>query len=91
MPNVQHIVERCLLAPRKMMVHASPISTPEKWMSLSSPIMISSISLQLPSLTASGLSNVEAISPPAGSRCVTILSALTLDKWSEIRASSSKV
>ncbi len=46
-------------------MHASPISTPEKWMSLSSPIMISSISLQLPSFTASGLSKVDAISPPA--------------------------
>lgn len=34
-------------------------------MSLSSPIMISSMSLQLPSFTASGLSKVEAISPPA--------------------------
>ena len=56
---------RSSLAPRRMMVHASPISTPEKWMSLSSPIMISSISLQLPSFTASGLSKVEAISPPA--------------------------
>ena len=46
-------------------MQASPISTPEKWMSLSSPIMISSISLQLPSFTDSGLSKVEAISPPA--------------------------
>lgn len=46
-------------------MQASPISTPEKWISLSSPIMISSISLQLPSFTASGLSKVEAISPPA--------------------------
>lgn len=42
------------------------MSTPEKWMSLSSPIMISSISLQCPSLTLSGLSKVDAISPPAG-------------------------
>ena len=32
---------------------------------LSSPIMISSISLQLPSFTPSGLSNVDTISPPA--------------------------
>nr|GLL18414.1 hypothetical protein Itr_chr01CG23360 [Ipomoea trifida] len=52
------------LAPLKTIVHAWPISTPEKWISLSSPIMISSISLQCPSLTDSGLSKVDAISPP---------------------------
>ena len=53
-----------ILAPRRTMVQASPISTPEKWMSLSSPIMISSMSLQLPNFSLSGLSNVDAISPP---------------------------
>jgi len=53
------------LAPRSTMVHASPSATPEKCTSLSSPIMISSITLQRPSLTASGVSNVDAISPPA--------------------------
>ena len=47
-------------------MQADPISTPEKWISLSSPIMISSISLQLPSFVFSGFSKVEAISPPAG-------------------------
>ena len=55
------------LAPRRTMVQASPSWTPEKWMSRSSPIMISSISLQWPSFVASGLSNVDAISPPARS------------------------
>mmetsp|Transcript_1884 Transcript_1884/g.4198 ORF Transcript_1884/g.4198 Transcript_1884/m.4198 type:complete len:256 (-) Transcript_1884:1107-1874(-) len=55
----------CVLAPRRTIVQASPIATPEKWMSLSSPIMISSISLQLPSLISSGRSNVDTISPPS--------------------------
>ena len=55
------------------MVQASPISTPEKWISLSSPIMISSISLQLPSFSLSGLSKVDAISPPAYSPAVNLL------------------
>ena len=56
------------LAPRSTMVHASPRATPEKWTSLSSPIMISSITLHRPSFTASGVSNVDAISPPAPAR-----------------------
>ena len=56
------------LAPRSTMVHASPSATPEKWTSLSSPIMISSITLHRPSFTASGVSNVDAISPPAPAR-----------------------
>ena len=54
-----------LLAPLKTIVQAAPISTPEKCMSLSSPIIISSISLQLPSFVFWGFSKVEAISPPA--------------------------
>lgn len=45
-----------------------PIATPEKWMSLSSPIITSSISLQLPSFTSSGWSKVDAISPPTNVR-----------------------
>lgn len=56
---------RGALAPRRTMVQASPSWTPEKWISRSSPIMTSSISLQWPSFVASGLSNVDAISPPA--------------------------
>lgn len=56
------------LAPLRTMVHAAPISTPEKWISLSSPIMISSISLQLPSLVFPGFSKVDAISPPASTK-----------------------
>mmetsp|Transcript_6020 Transcript_6020/g.20585 ORF Transcript_6020/g.20585 Transcript_6020/m.20585 type:complete len:288 (-) Transcript_6020:1009-1872(-) len=55
---------RWVEAPRSTMVQASPFSTPEKWMSLSSPIMISSISLHVPSLTSSGRSNVLVMSPP---------------------------
>lgn len=47
------------------MVQASPRATPLKWMSLSSPIMISSISLQCPSFTWAGFSNVDVMSPPA--------------------------
>lgn len=43
------------------------MSTPEKWMSMSSPIITSSISLQWPSFTSSGWSKVDAISPPAHS------------------------
>ena len=45
-------------------MQASPMATPEKWMSLSSPIMISSISLQWPSFTEDGSSNVDVMSPP---------------------------
>ncbi len=41
-----------------------PMSTPEKCMRLSSPIMTSSISLQWPIFTSSGWSKVEVISPP---------------------------
>lgn len=41
----------CVLAPLSTMVQASPKATPEKWSSLSSPIMISSISLHVPSFT----------------------------------------
>lgn len=41
-----------------------PMSTPEKWMSVSSPIITSSMSLQWPSFTSSGWSKVDAISPP---------------------------
>ena len=52
------------LAPLNTIVQARPISTPEKWINLSSQIIISSISLQCPSLTDSGLSKVDAISPP---------------------------
>jgi len=53
-----------LVAPRKTIVHASPAATPENLISLSSPIIISSIRSQWPSLTSSGWSKVEAISPP---------------------------
>mmetsp|Transcript_9878 Transcript_9878/g.17200 ORF Transcript_9878/g.17200 Transcript_9878/m.17200 type:complete len:238 (+) Transcript_9878:788-1501(+) len=54
----------CWLAPRSTIVHASPAATPEKRMSLSSPMMTSSMSLQCPSFVFPGSSNVEAISAP---------------------------
>ena len=54
---------RCEEAPRRMIEQAVPDLQPEKRMSLSSPTMISSISLHSPSVTSSGLSKVDAISP----------------------------
>jgi hypothetical protein len=47
-----------------MIVQAVPDLQPEKRMSRSSPTMISSISLHSPRFTSSGLSKVDAISPP---------------------------
>mmetsp|Transcript_6658 Transcript_6658/g.27146 ORF Transcript_6658/g.27146 Transcript_6658/m.27146 type:complete len:219 (+) Transcript_6658:93-749(+) len=71
----------CIEAPRMTMVHASPSLTPPKRISLSSPIMISSISSHSPSLTSSGWSKVEVISPPvtSASRSMPSKSACSID------------
>mmetsp|Transcript_17157 Transcript_17157/g.52779 ORF Transcript_17157/g.52779 Transcript_17157/m.52779 type:complete len:222 (-) Transcript_17157:1071-1736(-) len=54
----------CVDAPRSTTVHASPDAQPLKRMSLSSPIMISSMRSQVPSVARSGRSNVEQMSAP---------------------------
>ena len=54
-----------VVGPRMTTVHASPRAQPEKRMTLSSPIITSSISLQCPHLTISGWSNVDTISAPS--------------------------
>mmetsp|Transcript_115709 Transcript_115709/g.248616 ORF Transcript_115709/g.248616 Transcript_115709/m.248616 type:complete len:225 (+) Transcript_115709:172-846(+) len=55
---------KCEEAPRRMMVQAEPPLQPEKRMRLSSPTVISSMSSHSPRRTNSGLSKVDAISPP---------------------------
>mmetsp|Transcript_10039 Transcript_10039/g.25055 ORF Transcript_10039/g.25055 Transcript_10039/m.25055 type:complete len:270 (-) Transcript_10039:903-1712(-) len=55
----------CLVEPRRMIVQASPLGTPENLIIRSSPIMNSEMSLHVPSCTFSGWSNVETISAPS--------------------------
>mmetsp|Transcript_10549 Transcript_10549/g.48495 ORF Transcript_10549/g.48495 Transcript_10549/m.48495 type:complete len:223 (+) Transcript_10549:174-842(+) len=71
----------CDDAPRSTMVHASPFATPLNLMSLSSPIMISSIKSQVPRTLPSGSSKVEQISPPvtSASRSTPSKSACSMD------------
>mmetsp|Transcript_19685 Transcript_19685/g.66171 ORF Transcript_19685/g.66171 Transcript_19685/m.66171 type:complete len:235 (+) Transcript_19685:372-1076(+) len=53
----------CVLAPRSTMLQASALGTPEKRMSLSSPIITSSMSSASPRVTWSGVSKVLTMSP----------------------------
>jgi hypothetical protein len=53
-----------LEAPLRMILHAFPEAVPENLMTLSSPIINSSIKSQYPNLALSGLSKVERMSPP---------------------------
>mmetsp|Transcript_14826 Transcript_14826/g.39379 ORF Transcript_14826/g.39379 Transcript_14826/m.39379 type:complete len:223 (-) Transcript_14826:657-1325(-) len=78
-------------APRSTIVHASPSWQPENLITLSSPIMISSILLQNPSLVSSGLSKVEAMSAPSTaamrsvpskSECSMAITPASLKSWS---------
>mmetsp|Transcript_16647 Transcript_16647/g.42504 ORF Transcript_16647/g.42504 Transcript_16647/m.42504 type:complete len:224 (+) Transcript_16647:409-1080(+) len=77
----------CSLAPRSTMEQASALGQPPKRMSLSSPIMISSMVSACPSVTSSGVSKVETMSPrvtcascamPSKSACsITMMPAST--------------
>mmetsp|Transcript_50669 Transcript_50669/g.68946 ORF Transcript_50669/g.68946 Transcript_50669/m.68946 type:complete len:237 (-) Transcript_50669:842-1552(-) len=81
-------------APLKTIVHAAPPPHPENWIRRSSPIIISSISFTVPSLTDSGCSNVEHISPPvtAARRSMPSKSACSMDiTLADAKISSEKL
>mmetsp|Transcript_35203 Transcript_35203/g.105897 ORF Transcript_35203/g.105897 Transcript_35203/m.105897 type:complete len:226 (+) Transcript_35203:168-845(+) len=71
----------CVLAPRSTIDEACELGQPEKRTSLSSPIITSSMSSHDPSLTRSGVSKVETMSPSStsASRSVPSKSECSID------------